>query len=60
MIGSKKINEFNKIKNLLSWIVFLFSAPVILISLISVVFPAIIVSSEPLIPGVKDTSPDPF
>jgi len=49
-----------KAQNLLFWIVFLFSASVILISLVSVVFPAIIISSEPQIPGVKDTSPDSF
>jgi len=42
------------------WIVLLFSASIILISLVSVVFPAIIVSSEPQIPGIKDSSPDPF
>lgn len=49
-----------KIKNISSWIVFLFSISIILISLVSVVFPAIILSSEPQIPGMIDTSPDPF
>ncbi len=53
-------SKLNKTKNPLSWIVLLFSASIILISLVSVVFPAIIVSSEPQIPGIKDTSPDPF
>ena len=47
-------------KNPLFWIVFLFSVSIVLISLISVVFPAILISSEPQIPGVIDTSPDAF
>ncbi|KAF6245798.1 hypothetical protein [Nitrosopumilus sp. b2] len=51
--------QFNT-KNPLFWIVFLFSVSIVLISLISVVFPAILVSSEPQIPGVIDSSPNPF
>ena len=47
-------------KNIPSWIVFLFSVSIVLISLISVIFPAILVSSEPQIPGVIDTSPNSF
>lgn len=42
------------------WIVFLFSVSIVLISLISVIFPAIRISSETQIPGVIDTSPDAF
>lgn len=53
-------NSQLKTKNPLFWIVFLFSISVVLISLISVVFPAILISSEPQIPGVIDTSPNPF
>ena len=49
-----------KTKNPLLWIVFLFSVSIVLISLISVIFPAILVSSEPQIPGVIDTSPNSF
>jgi len=47
-------------KNSLFWIVFLFSVSIVLISLISAIFPAILISSEPQIPGIVDTSPDPF
>lgn len=44
----------------LFWIVFFFSTSIVLISLISVVFPVILISSEPIIPGIVDTSPDSF
>ena len=46
--------------NIIPWIVFLFSIGIVLVSLVSVVFPAIILSSESQIPGIIDTSPDPF
>lgn len=46
--------------NIIPWIVFLFSIGIVLISLVSVVFPAIILSSESQIPGIIGTSPDSF
>lgn len=43
------------------WIVFLFSIGIVLISFISVVFPAMILSSDTvIIPGVEPVTPDPF
>ena len=43
------------------WIVFLFSIGIVLISFISVVFPALILSSDTVkIPGIDPVTPDPF
>jgi len=43
------------------WIVFLFSISVVLISFISVIFPALIlVSNTPEIPGINPVTPEPF
>ena len=43
------------------WIVFLFSIGIVLISFISVIFPALILVSDTVtIPGVKSVTPDPF
>jgi len=43
------------------WIVFLFSIGIVLISFISVVFPALILASDTIrIPGVEPVTPDPF
>jgi len=43
------------------WIVFLFSISIVLISFVSVVFPALIlVSDTVIIPGVEPVTPDPF
>ncbi len=47
-------------RELSSWIAFLFSVTIVLISLTSVVLPAILISSEPHIPGIADTSVNPF
>ena len=43
------------------WIVFLFSFGIVLISFISVVFPALILASDTFrIPGIEPVTPDPF
>ncbi len=43
------------------WIVFLFSFGIVLISFISVMFPALILASDTItIPGFKSVTPDPF
>ena len=43
------------------WIVFLFSIGIVLISFISVMFPALILASDTFrIPGVEPVTPDPF
>jgi len=43
------------------WIVFLFSFGIVLISFISVVFPALILASDTIrIPGIEPVTPDPF
>jgi len=43
------------------WIVFLFSFGIVLISFISVVFPALILASDTFrIPGIEPITPDPF
>lgn len=43
------------------WIVFLFSISIVLISFVSVVFPALIlVSDTPEIPGIDPVTPEPF
>jgi len=47
--------------NFIPWIVFLFSIGIVLISFISVIFPALILSSDTVtIPGVEPVTPDPF
>jgi hypothetical protein len=46
---------------IIPWIVFLFSIGIVLISFISVVFPALILSSDTVkIPGIDPVTPDPF
>ena len=46
---------------IISWIVFLFSFSIVLISFISVVFPALILASDTIkIPGIEPVTPDPF
>jgi len=43
------------------WIVFLFSISIVLISFISVVFPALILATDTIrIPGIEPVTPDPF
>lgn len=44
-----------------SWIVFLFSIGIVLISFVSVIFPALILASDTvIIPGIQPVTPDPF
>ena len=46
---------------IIPWIVFLFSISIVLISFVSVVFPALIlVSDTVIIPGIEPVTPDPF
>ncbi len=46
---------------LIPWIVFLFSISIVLISFVSVVFPALILVSDTLIiPGMEPVTPDPY
>ena len=48
-------------KNIIPWIVFLYSIGIVLISFVSVIFPALILASDTVtIPGVKPVTPDPF
>ena len=43
------------------WIVFLFSISIVLISFITVIFPALILASDTIvIPGIESTAPDPL
>ncbi len=43
------------------WIVFLFSISIVLISFVSVIFPALILTSDTVtIPGIQPVTPDPF
>jgi len=52
-----------KVKNnqIIPWIVFLFSISIVLISFTSVVFPALILTSDTLkIPGIDSVTPEPF
>ncbi len=46
---------------IIPWIVFLFSISIVLISFISVIFPAFILSSDTVrIPGIEPVTPNPF
>jgi len=48
-------------KDPVSWVVFLFTISIVLISFVTVVFPAAIVVSDTLrIPGIESVAPDPF
>jgi len=52
-----------KVKNnhIIPWIVFVFSISIVLISFVSVMFPALILVSDTIIiPGVEPVTPDPF
>jgi len=58
---SIKNNSENKSNPITSWIVFLFSISIVIISFVSVVFPALILASDTIvIPGIKSVAPDPF
>jgi hypothetical protein len=55
--------EIKSIKNnqIIPWIVFIFSISIVLISFVSVMFPALIlVSDTVIIPGVEPVTPDPY
>ena len=57
MIKSENTQKTNSA--VISWIVFLFSISVVLISFISVIFPALILVSDTIvIPGMESTAPD--
>jgi hypothetical protein len=46
---------------IIPWVVFLFSIGIVLISFISVIFPAFILASDTVtIPGIQSVTPDPF
>ena len=53
----------HEVKNsqIIPWIVFLFSISIVLISFVSVIFPALILVSDTVtIPGLEQVTPDPF
>ena len=51
----------SKTNSTITWIVFLFSIGIVLISFISVMFPALILASDTIrIPGIEPVTPDPF
>jgi len=55
--------QSTKVKNnqIIPWIVFLFSISIVLISFTSVMFPALILTSDTLkIPGIDSVTPEPF
>ena len=57
MVKSENTQKINSA--VISWIVFLFSISVVLISFISVIFPALILVSDTIvIPGMESTAPD--
>ena len=59
MVDVKKSNLGSK--NIIPWIVFIFSIGIVLISFITVIFPALIVASDTvIIPEVKSITPNPF
>ena len=65
--ASDKIEESNTkpvvVKNnqIIPWIVFLFSISIVLISFVSVMFPALILVSDTVkIPGIDSVTPEPY
>jgi hypothetical protein len=61
--GEKTSIESTKVKNnqLIPWIVFLFSISIVLISFVSVMFPALILVSDTVkIPGIDSVTPEPY
>ena len=59
---AKKNDPVHKSRsNLISWIVFLFSISIVVISFVSVIFPALIIASDTVkIPGIDPVTPDPY
>jgi len=59
--GNKKKFETTTNLPIIPWVVFLFSISVVSISFVSVIFPALILSSDTIIiPGIDPITPDPF
>ncbi|MFQ5782729.1 MAG: hypothetical protein ACE5GR_06715 [Nitrosopumilus sp.] len=57
--NAKKSNSGTN--RIIPWIVFLFSISIVLISFVSVIFPALILASDTIkIPGIEPVTPDPF
>ncbi|MCV0393518.1 MAG: hypothetical protein K5790_09565 [Nitrosopumilus sp.] len=58
--SAKKMDSGTK-RTVIPWIVFVFSTSVVLISFVSVIFPALILASDTVqIPGIQPVTPDPF
>ncbi|MDH3794538.1 MAG: hypothetical protein OER78_05615 [Nitrosopumilus sp.] len=59
--GSDEDNIESRIStNYVSWAVFLFSIPIVLISFVAVIFPGILATDTIKIPGVDTAGPYPF
>lgn len=57
----QKNMDSSKKSSIIPWIVFLFSIGIVLISFISVIFPALILASDTVrIPGIETVTPNPF
>jgi len=57
----KQESSTNSKKDIVPWIVFLFSISIVLISFVSVIFPALILASDTVkIPGINPVVPSPF
>jgi hypothetical protein len=60
-LKNSKKTDVPKNKQIIPWVVFLFSISIVLISFTSVMFPALILVSDTVrIPGVDPVTPDPF
>ena len=54
-------NPEKRTNSLVSWIIFLFSISIVIISFIPVIFPALFLASDTIsIPGIESITPDPF
>ena len=54
-------NSEKRTNSLVSWIIFLFSISIVVISFIPVIFPALFLASDTIsIPGIESITPDPF
>jgi len=60
-LSKKQESRSNSSRGIIPWIVFLFSISVVLISFITVIFPALILASDTLkIPGINPVIPNPY
>jgi len=60
-LTEEKSAENMENNTIIPWIVFLFSISIVLISFVSVIFPALILASDTTtIPGIEPVTPDPF